>query len=74
MPSSTFEADLQQAIVQRYCEKYGHVQIQFEVIQPLEGYTAQVQFTISDDRGFITRYYGQATYQAEHLQMSVRSI
>ena len=74
MPSSTFEVDLQQAIIQRYREKYGNVQIQFEVIQPRSPYSAQVQFAISDGRGFITRYYGQATYQGEHLEMNVRSI
>lgn len=74
MSSRTFEADLQRAINQRYREKYGDVHIQFEVAQPLEDDTAQVQFAISDDRGFITRYYGKAIYQDGHLEMSVRSI
>ena len=75
MLSRTFEADLQHAIIQRYREKYGAVHVQFEVIQPLEDDdVAQVQFTISDERGFITRYYGQATYQEGHLEMRVRSI
>ena len=75
MLSHTFEADLHHTIIQRYREKYGDVRIQLEVIQPLEDDdAAQVQFAISDDRGFITRYYGRATYQDGHLEMRVRSI
>lgn len=74
MSTSTFEENFKQEVITRYCEKYGDVQIRFDVIQMIDTQTAKVQFTISDDHGFITRYYGMATYQSTKLQMSVKSI
>lgn len=74
MPAGTFPTDVQEAIRQRYREKYGDVQVSFDVLHPIDEHAMQVQFTLSDARGFITRYYGKATYRAGQLHLSVKSL
>ena len=74
MPTCTFEESVKQTIERRYYAKYGDVHISFDLIRPINAHAANVQFTISDARGFITRYYGAATHHAGEMRINVRSI
>jgi hypothetical protein len=69
-----FLAKLKQDI-QRICEeKYGHVSVVFDKLVPEGDNMAAVRFTVSDQVGFITRHYGKASYQDNHLRLDTMTI
>ena len=61
--------------IQRLCEqKYGQVSVVFDELVPQGDNKAAVRFTISDLIGFITRHYGKAVYQDQHLHLETLTI
>ena len=74
MSKDSLEGKFKKDITTRYNEKYGNIQIHFDMIHLVNEDTAKVQFTLSDANGFITRYYGVATYQSMNLKTRFRSI
>ena len=69
-----FTSQLKQDVEQRYNQKYGHVFVDFDQIVPTGDNQAYLQFTLSDERGFITRYYGQAVYRGHALHLRTKAI
>jgi hypothetical protein len=57
MLTETMLTQLQHDLQQRYSQKYGNVHIQFDEITPQGESAARFQCSISDSKGFITRYY-----------------
>ena len=62
--------------IQDLCEKkYGrHVSVVFDELVSQGDNMAAVRFTISDRIGFITRHYGKAFYQDQHLHLETLTI
>ncbi len=74
MSTEIMLTQLQHDLHRRYSQKYGDVRIQFDELIPQGGTSARFQLSISDSRGFITRYYGTAEYEGDHLHLRTLSI
>lgn len=57
MPTDSLEERLKQTIAHRYREKYGKVQVHFDLFRLITEHSVAVQFTLSDACGFITRLW-----------------
>ena len=69
-----FITAIEQAIRDRYQQKYGRVTVDLDEVVPEEENQARVQFTIHKANNFITRYYGWAAYQGGQVHLEVMSI
>ena len=69
-----FTSQLKHNVERRYQQKYGHVFVHFDQIVPMGDNRAYLQFTLSDERGFITRLYGQAAYRDHALRLRTKAI
>ncbi len=68
-------ANLKRAIDHSCQLKYGrHISVTFDQLEPESEHRAAVIFTISDRHGFITRHYGHAGYEDDHLYLHTMTI
>ncbi len=65
---------VEQAILDRYQQKYGRVTIDLDEVVPEKDNQARVQFTIRKAHSFVTRYYGKAAFQDGQVHLDVMSI
>ena len=65
---------MQEEIRTRYERKYGPVAIDFDQFTWEEDNTFTLEFIISKDGRFITRYYGKAAYDGSNLLLDVKAI
>ena len=65
---------LRRDVLVHYEQRYGPATVHFDEFIPAMDDTAHVQITISKGDSFITRYYGTAAYQNDHLHMDVMAI
>ena len=67
-------SQLKQEVVHYYQQKYGKVSVTFEEFSPVGENEADLAATISDAKGFITRYYGRAAYEEGQIHLRAMSI
>ena len=67
-------SSMQQAIQKHFQQKYGDVFVDIDELTPINEHAAHIQVTISKDRSFVTRYYGNAYYDGEHLSFKTKAI
>jgi hypothetical protein len=48
--------------------------VNIDELTPINEHTAHIQVTISKDMSFVTRYYGDAYYDGEHLSLKTKAI
>lgn len=65
---------MQQDIRTRYERKYGPVTIDFEQFIWEKDNTFTLEFTISKNGAFITRYYGKAAYDGKSVLLDIKTI
>ncbi|MEO8970241.1 MAG: hypothetical protein ABI406_01430 [Ktedonobacteraceae bacterium] len=65
---------MQEEIQTRYERKYGIVSIDFDRFTWEEDNTFTLEFTISKNGDFITRYYGKAAYDGNGMLLDVKTI
>jgi hypothetical protein len=67
-------SNMQQAIQKHFQQKYGDVFVDVEELTPIETHAARIKVAMSKDRSFVTRYYGNASYDGEHLSLKTKAI
>ena len=67
-------SQLKRDVAHYYQQKYGKVSVTFEEFSPVGENAADLAATISDQAGFITRYYGRVAYEEGRLHLRAMSI
>lgn len=67
-------SNMQQAIQKHFQQKYGDVLVDVEEFTPIDEHGAHIRVAISKDMSFVTRYYGDAYYDGEHLSLKTKAI
>ena len=65
---------MQEEIRTRYERKYGPISINFDQFTWEEDNTFTLEFTITKNGGFITRYYGKAAYDGNSVLLDIQAI
>ncbi len=65
---------MQEEIRTRYERKYGPITIDFDQFTWEEDNTFTLEFTISKNGDFITRYYGKAAYDGNGVLLDIKAI
>ncbi len=63
-----------EAIQKHFQQKYGDVLVDVEELTPIDEHAAHIRVAISKDMSFVTRYYGDAYYDGEHLSLKTKAI
>lgn len=66
--------NMQQAIQKHFQQKYGDVLVDIEELTPINEHGAHIQVAMSKGMSFVTRYYGNAYYDGEHISLKTKAI